>query len=159
MSKQFGKQIFLIFSSIDKKVSNQSLNYTYSYIRQLLQSYVKKKCEGIQFVIHFSRTQGFNFKIMLKVPNWFFIFLRRNFQNFRRQLNPTHALYDKILSTVVKCLWGWNSMTLHRFFPHPSLCLVRPKEKLFLFPGIGWVKVILSLARQRSWISIRIYIF
>ena len=37
------------------------------------------------------------------------------------EINPT--LYNKILQTVVKCLCGWNCMTMYSFFPHFSLCL------------------------------------
>ena len=35
----------------------------------------------------------------------------------------TSVLYNKILSTIVKCICAWNSMTVHSFFPHLSVSL------------------------------------
>ena len=79
---------------------------------------------------------------MLEVLN--FAFLGKKILSFC-EINPTR--YNKILSTVVQCLCGWNCMTMHSFFPHPSLCLenkmnlvkkpwssCNPRKQLFLCP-------------------------
>ena len=69
---------------------------------------------------------------MFKVPNFIVRFLGEKFLEFcEATKSNTFALYYKILSTFVKCLCVWNCMTLHSFFPHPSLYLSARKQ-LFL---------------------------
>ena len=66
----------------------------------------RNKCEVIQFFI-FMRTKEFNFKIILKVLNFVFRFLGKNIlEFFEASKSYTSSLCDKILSTVVKCLYG-----------------------------------------------------
>ena len=53
----------------------------------------------------FRRTKEFNFKVMLKVPKFVFRFLGKKILEFcEASKSYTSAIYDKILSTVVKCL-------------------------------------------------------
>ena len=63
--------------------------------------------ERIQFFIPFRRTQEFNSKLMLKVSNFVFRFMKLKLLEFCEATKSyTSALYNKILSTVVKCLCG-----------------------------------------------------
>ena len=105
------------FQILTKSVVNQSLNVTYSYIRQLLYSYVKKQMWRKQFFIHFRRTQEFNFSVMLKVPHFVFRFL----ENFVRQLN-LHAM-TKYCQRLLNVVVGKRYYLLGSF-SHPSLYLV-----------------------------------
>ena len=63
----------------------------------------------IKFFVQFRRNQGFNFRILLKVPNVFSRFLEKKLLAFC-EANNSHksALSEKTLPKVVKCLCGWN---------------------------------------------------
>ena len=85
----------------------------------------------MQFFIFFMRTKEFNLKVILKVANFVFRFLRKKFLEFcEASKSYTSALYDKTLLTVVKCLCGKTCVMLHSFFPHPFLCLVTKMDLL-----------------------------
>ena len=75
----------------------------------------------IKFFVQFRRNQGFNFRILLKVPNVFSRFLEKKLLAFC-EANNSHksALSERTLPKVVKCLCGWNCMALHSFFSNPS---------------------------------------
>ena len=61
----------------------------------------------MQFFIILSKTKEFNFKEILKVPNFVFRFLGKKILEFCEATKScTSALYDKILSTAVKCRCG-----------------------------------------------------
>ena len=63
----------------------------------------------IKLFVQFRRNQGFNFRILLKVPNVFSRFLEKKLLAFC-EANNSHksALSEKTLPKVVKCLCGWN---------------------------------------------------
>ena len=82
----------------------------------------------------------------MKVPNFVSRFPEKKISEFCEATKSyTSAFYDKILSTIVKYLCGWNCMTLYNVFPHPCLYLVtkinllkkpissfNPRKQLFL---------------------------
>ena len=97
----------------------------------------RNKCEGIQFFIIFRRTKEFNFKVIFKVPNFVFRFLGKKILEFCEATKSyTSALFDKLLSTVVKCLCGLKAVSA-TFLP---VCFFKSKrehlsnyKKCFLF--------------------------
>ena len=102
----------------------------------------------IKFFVQFRRNQGFNFRILLKVPNVFSRFLEKKLLAFC-EANNSHksALSERTLPKVVKCLCGWNCMALHSFFSNPS----------FLQMAENVLKVMVRAAHGRSAISSSIY--
>ena len=55
----------------------------------------------------FRRTKEFNFKVMLKVPRFVFHFLGKKILEFCEvSKSCASAIYEKILLTVVKCIFG-----------------------------------------------------
>ena len=75
-------------------------------------------------------------------PNFVFRFLEQKFLEFFEATESyisALSLSDKIFSTVVKCLCGWNCLTLHIFFPSlPSskwwtICLKSYGKLWFIF--------------------------
>ena len=121
---------FWFFQELTKIV----VNYYYrKAISDSLNHVSRNKCEGTQFFINFRRNQEFNFEIMLKVPNCIFRSLEKKLLEFcEATKSNTSALYNKKLSTVVKCFCGWNPLTLHSFFSRP-LCMP------WIFHN-GWLK-------------------
>ena len=86
---------------------------------------------------------------MLKALNFVLYFQGKKILEFCEATKSyTPAVYDKILPTVVKCLGGWNCMTLRSFFTHSSLCLV---TKMNLLKKSLSPQTVISLSTTLIW--------
>ena len=103
----FRKNNFICYGEVSRFIINRCFwFFDTKQLNSFCNHMSRNKCEVIVFHF-FRRTKEFNFKVMLKVPNFVFKFLGKKILEFcKASKSYTSAFYDKILSTVIKCLCG-----------------------------------------------------